>query len=50
LNVYHDQTSPLITYYSDWAETDEDKAPKYVKVAGTGSVEDIKFRMLESLT
>ena len=49
LNIYHDQTSPLIAYYSDWAATNEEKAPKYVSVAGIGTVEQIKSRALESL-
>ncbi|MFT5520497.1 MAG: adenylate kinase [Enterobacterales bacterium] len=49
LNIYHEQTSPLIAYYSDWAATNEDKAPKYVSVAGIGTVEQIKSRALESL-
>jgi len=49
LNIYHDQTSPLIAYYSDWAATNEEKAPKYVSVAGVGTVEQIKSRALESL-
>ena len=49
LNIYHEQTSPLIAYYSDWAATNEAKAPKYVSVAGIGSVEQIKKRALESL-
>jgi len=49
LNIYHDQTSPLITYYSDWAATAEEKAPKYVRVLGTGTVEQIKNKALESL-
>ena len=49
LNIYHDQTSPLIAYYSDWAATNEEKAPKYVSLAGIGTVEQIKSRALESL-
>ncbi|MFT5453463.1 MAG: adenylate kinase [Enterobacterales bacterium] len=49
LNIYHEQTSPLISYYSDWAATTEVKAPKYVSVLGTGTVEQIKSRALESL-
>lgn len=42
LNVYQDQTRPLVDYYSDLAKDDADAAPKYVKVAGVGSVEDIR--------
>jgi adenylate kinase len=45
LQVYSDQTRPLVDYYSAWAtqsnEADKVKAPAYRKVSGTGSVEDI---------
>lgn len=42
LNVYHDQTSPLVEFYSSWANTGDSEAPQYVKVSGAGSVDDIK--------
>jgi len=45
LQVYNDQTRPLVEYYSSWATqsspTDKVKAPAYRKVNGTGSVDDI---------
>ena len=45
LQVYDDQTRPLVDYYSSWAgqasSTDKVKAPAYRKVSGTGSVDDI---------
>lgn len=49
LNVYHDQTAPLISYYKGWGETDAATAPKYVYVAGVGSVTDIRDNVLEGL-
>ena len=49
LNIYHEQTSPLIEYYSTWANTNEEKAPNYIKVAGTGTVDEIKQRVLSAL-
>jgi adenylate kinase len=42
LKVYHDQTEPLIDYYTRYANSGEINAPKYHKVAGIGSVEQIK--------
>ena len=42
LNVYHDQTEPLISYYSKWAEEGSDGAPRYVKINGIGKVEEIR--------
>ncbi len=49
LNVYHDQTKPLINYYKGWAEQDAANAPTYVYVAGVGSVEDIRDKVFASL-
>jgi len=45
LQVYNDQTRPLVDYYSSWAAQDNSadkvKAPAYRKVSGTGKVDDI---------
>ena len=42
LKVYHDQTEPLIDYYSKWADSSGADAPRYVKINGIGKVEDIR--------
>jgi adenylate kinase len=42
LKVYHDQTEPLITYYTDYSNSGEEGAPKYVKVNGLGQVDEIR--------
>jgi len=49
LTVYHDQTEPLIDYYTRWAESGEGAAPKYVKVSGVGKVEEIRDRIFARL-
>lgn len=49
LNVYHEQTEPLVDYYSRWAKSGEDKAPRYAKVAGVGTVEEIRDRIFAAL-
>jgi len=53
LQVYNDQTRPLVEYYSSWAEQSNDsdkvKAPAYRKVNGTGSVEDITAAIFAEL-
>lgn len=49
LNVYHDQTAPLISYYKGWGEKDAATAPKYVYVAGVGSVNDIRDKVFAGL-
>jgi len=49
LGVYHSQTSPLITYYSTWAEKGDDNAPRYVKVEGVGEMDQIKDQIVKGL-
>jgi adenylate kinase len=49
LAVYHEQTEPLIDYYTRWAEAGDGAAPKYVKVAGVGKVEEIRDRIFAGL-
>ncbi|MBU3595967.1 adenylate kinase [Polynucleobacter sp. 86C-FISCH] len=53
LQVYDDQTRPLVEYYSSWAaqanSADKVKAPAYRKVSGTGSVEDITASIFAEL-
>jgi adenylate kinase len=49
LAVYHDQTEPLIDYYTKWAASGDGAAPKYVKVAGVGKVEEIRDRIFDGL-
>jgi len=50
LEVYKNQTRPLVAYYSDWAATGDTQAPRYCKISGTGSVDEIKARALAALT
>ena len=49
LEVYAAQTRPLVEYYSNWANADPLNAPKYHRISGTGSVEEITRRALEAL-
>ena len=49
LEVYHEQTKPLISYYTNWAESDPDVAPVYKRVDGLGSVEDIRNQITSGL-
>jgi len=48
LEVYHAQTKPLVEYYSRWAK-EEAKAPRYKRVSGQGSVNEIRDRALSAL-
>ena len=42
LAVYHEQTEPLIEYYSKWAASGEAGAPRYAKIDGIGKVDEIR--------
>ncbi|MAT92463.1 MAG: adenylate kinase [Halioglobus sp.] len=46
LRVYHDQTAPLIDFYS---AMQGDDAPNYHRIEGVGSVEEIRDRVFASL-
>ena len=53
LDVYDAQTKPLISYYSTWANNGDASAkisaPKYQKIEGTGSVDEITSRVFGAL-
>lgn len=50
LNVYHQQTEPLVHYYVSWAKSGEPGAPRHVKINGIGSVESIRDSIFAALT
>ena len=49
LQVYQDQTRPLVDYYSTWAKQGDPAAPAYRKISGTGEVQTITERALAAL-
>lgn len=49
LAVYHEQTEPLIEFYSNWAASGDEKAAEYVRIDGIGSVEEIRDRAFSAL-
>ncbi|MCH8497077.1 MAG: adenylate kinase [Marinobacter sp.] len=50
LDIYHSQTAPLINFYQDWAQQAASEAPRYVRVEGIGSLDDIRERILNQLS
>jgi len=50
LDVYSQQTRPLVDYYSQWAQRDPQSAPKYRAISGMGTVEEITQRAMEALS
>ncbi|PTQ87819.1 adenylate kinase [Nitrosomonas ureae] len=49
LEVYHEQTEPLVAYYSQWSTHGEKEAPRYIKIAGIGTVEEIRDQIIAAL-
>jgi len=49
LEVYQSQTRPLVDYYSAWAASGDAGAPRYARISGTGTVEEITERAFAAL-
>lgn len=49
LNVYHDQTKPLVDYYTAWLRSGSPDSPKLVHVPGVGDVYAIRDRIFKEL-
>ncbi|MEE8262145.1 MAG: adenylate kinase [Gammaproteobacteria bacterium] len=49
LQVYHDQTEPLVVYYKKWAVSGANEAPKYVRISSSGGVEQVRERIFAVL-
>jgi adenylate kinase len=47
--TYHAQTEPLLNYYKSWGANGDPHAPRYIKVDGTGAVEEIRDRMFAAI-
>lgn len=49
LDVYSQQTRPLVNYYETWAKAEPGVAPAYRAISGMGTVEEITARALGAL-
>jgi adenylate kinase len=49
LSVYHEQTEPLIHFYSSWVKTDPAGAPTMNRIQGVGQVEEIRDEIFKVL-
>lgn len=49
LAVYHEQTEPLIDYYSRCVSGHAGSAPRYIKINGVGTVEAIREQILSAI-
>lgn len=49
LAVYHQQTEPLISYYTQASKRSEPNAPIYIQIDGMGSVEEVRDRIFTAV-
>ena len=49
LEVYQSLTRPLVDYYGRWAASGSAGAPRYARISGTGTVEEITARVMGAL-
>jgi len=49
LDVYHEQTKPLIDYYLSWSKQESDMAPCFHRIQGMGDVDNIFKKILSAL-
>jgi len=49
LSVYHNQTQPLVEYYTAWEKSGDAEAPKCLKIPGVGGVEKIRDQIFAAL-
>lgn len=50
LEVYHQQTKPLLEYYANWAESGDSFAPQYHCVSGVGSPDAVFSDILKGIS
>ena len=49
LSVYHEQTEPLIHFYTSWVKTGPAGAPSMNRIQGVGQVEEIRDEIFKAL-
>lgn len=49
LDVYHQQTKPLVEYYEKWAKSGDAKAPKYHRISGVGEISKITQDLIKAV-
>ncbi len=47
--IYHRQTKPLVEFYAKWAASGDPRAPRCHRISGSGTVEEVRDRVLAAL-
>lgn len=50
LEVYHEQTRPLINFYKNWQHREGAAGPHYDYVSGMGTTDEVRQRLMEALS
>jgi adenylate kinase len=50
LEVYHRQTEPLIDYYQQLIKRKIEGAPRFIKIDGNGTIEEVKNKIFKALS
>lgn len=50
LDIYHEQTQPLLAYYRKWMESGDPHAAKYHSVSGVGSLDEVFARIVKVIS
>ncbi|OJY06313.1 MAG: adenylate kinase, partial [Legionella sp. 40-6] len=49
LEIYRQQTAPLVDYYKNWSRSDDINAPQFHTISGTGDVDDVFHKIIQSI-
>ena len=49
LEVYHEQTAPIVEYYREWERDEPQEAPRVSRIDGLGTLEAVRDRIVEAL-
>ncbi len=49
LEVYHQETKPLISYYQEWSQSSDTQAPKFYQISADGPVGEVQDRITKVL-
>jgi len=50
LATYHEQTRPLVDYYRQWQRGGDPRAPRYLRIDGSGGVKEVRKKLFAALT
>ena len=49
LEVYHEQTAPIVEYYREWQRGEPQVAPRVSRIDGLGTLDEVRERIFEAL-